>query len=102
MKIHAAMTSRMDRDIGQLIALLEELGLSQNTLVMFNSDNGAHGKKGSLKFFETSGELKGIKRSMYEGGLRSPMVAYWPEKLKPARAAITCRPSGTCCQPCQS
>jgi arylsulfatase A len=78
MKIHASMTSRMDRDVGRLVKLLEELGLAENTLLMFNSDNGAHGKSGSEQFFNTSGELRGIKRSMYEGGVRSPMFATWP------------------------
>jgi len=81
MKKHAAMTSRMDRDVGQLIRHLEELGLMENTLVLFNSDNGAHGEQGSEEFFDTSGELRGIKRSMYEGGVRSPMFAYWPGKV---------------------
>lgn len=78
MKIHAAMTSRMDRDVGRVKRLLEELGLAENTLILFNSDNGAHGMHGSEEFFNTSGELRGVKRSMYEGGVRSPMFAYWP------------------------
>jgi len=81
MKIHAAMTSRMDRDIGTIKRLLEELGLAKNTLIMFNSDNGVHGRQGSERFFNTSGELRGIKRSMYEGGVRSPMIAYWPKTV---------------------
>lgn len=83
MKIHAAMTSRMDRDVGRLNTLLEELGLAEDTLIMFNSDNGAHGQGGSLAFFKTSGDLKGKKRSMYEGGVRSPMFATWPGKIAP-------------------
>jgi len=77
MKIHAAMTSRMDRDIGTIAHLLEELGIAENTLILFNSDNGAHGQFGSEKFFNTSGALRDIKRSMYEGGVRSPMIATW-------------------------
>lgn len=81
MKIHAAMTSRMDRDIGAIKRRLEALGLAENTLIMFNSDNGAHGEGGSLKFFNTSGELRGKKRLMYDGGVRSPMIAYWPGKV---------------------
>jgi arylsulfatase A-like enzyme len=81
MKIHAAMTSRMDRDVGRLNRLLEELGLAEDTLLMFNSDNGAHGQHGSEKFFNTSGDLRGVKRSMYEGGVRSPMFAYWPKTI---------------------
>ena len=82
MKIHAAMTSRMDRDIGVISRRLEELGIAENTLIMFNSDNGAHGKSVSEKFFNTSGDLKGIKRSMYDGGVRSPMIAYWPGTIQ--------------------
>lgn len=83
MKIHAAMTSRMDGDVGKLVRLLRELGLEENTLVMFNSDNGAHGMFGSLEFFKTSGRLRDKKRSMYEGGVRSPSFAYWPGKVAP-------------------
>ncbi len=81
MKIQAAMISRMSRDIGVIVDLIKKLGLEKNTLIMFNSDNGAHGKAGTLDFFKPSGNLKGIKRTMYEGGLRSPMVAYWPGKI---------------------
>ncbi|MEP2775878.1 MAG: arylsulfatase [Luteolibacter sp.] len=81
MKKHAAMTSRMDRDIGTIKRRLEELGLAENTLIMFNSDNGAHGMSGSLAFFQTSGDLRGKKRQVYDGGVRSPMIAYWPGKV---------------------
>ena len=81
MKIQAAMISRMSRDIGVIVDLIKKIGLEKNTLIMFNSDNGAHGKAGTLDFFKPSGNLKGIKRTMYEGGLRSPMVAYWPGKI---------------------
>ena len=72
MKIQAAMVTRMDRDIGQLKRLLEKLGIAEETLILFNSDNGAHGQGGTLDFFKTSGDLKGKKRSMYDGGVRSP------------------------------
>lgn len=81
MKIHAAMTSRMDGDVGKLVKLLRKLGLEKNTLIIFNSDNGAHGPFGSLESFKTSGKLRGKKRSMYEGGVRSPTFAYWPGKI---------------------
>ena len=81
MKIHAAMTSRMDRDVGAIVRRLEEYEIDDNTLIIFNSDNGAHGKSNSEKFFNTSGELRGIKRSMFDGGVRSPMFAYWPGKV---------------------
>ena len=78
MKIHAAMTSRLDKDVGRLVSLLEELKLDENTLIIFSSDNGARGQFGSFEFFRTSGELRDKKRSLYEGGVRSPTFAYWP------------------------
>ena len=81
MKIHAAMTSRMSKDVGRLVALLRNLGLEENTLIIFSSDNGAHGQMGSLEFFQTSGKLRDKKRSMYEGGVRTPTFAYWPGKV---------------------
>jgi len=80
-KIQAAMVSRMDRDIGRIKRLLEELGIAENTLVVFNSDNGAHGQGGTREFFDTTAGLKGKKRHMTEGGVRSPMLAYWPGKI---------------------
>lgn len=83
MKIHAAMTSRLDKDVGRLISLLEELKLAENTLIIFSSDNGAHGQFGSFEFFRTSGELRDKKRSLYEGGVRSPTFAYWPGTVPP-------------------
>ena len=82
MKIQAAMVSRMSKDIGAIANLLVDLGIDKNTLIFFNSDNGAHGKGGSLEFFKTSGDLRGRKRNMYDGGVRSPMFAYWPNKIQ--------------------
>jgi arylsulfatase A len=76
----AAMITRMDRDIGRLMALLKELGLDDNTLVVFNSDNGAVYRD---ERFGHSGPLRGFKRDMYEGGLRSPSIARWPGRIKP-------------------
>jgi arylsulfatase A len=75
----AAMITRMDKDIGRLLALLKELNLDENTLVFFASDNGAGYQP---KFFQSSGPLRGMKRDMYEGGLRSPSIARWPKKIK--------------------
>ena len=82
MKIQAAMVSRMSRDVGSIVKLLEDLKIDDNTLVIFSSDNGAHGKGGTLEFFDTSGPLRGKKRDMYDGGVRSPTFAYWPGKIK--------------------
>ena len=79
LKKMAAMITRMDRDIGRLIALLKELKLDESTLVVFNSDNGAAYRD---ELFNHSGPLRGHKRDMYEGGLRSPSIARWPGKVK--------------------
>jgi len=81
----AAMISRMDRDIGRIFRKLKQLGIDQNTLVMFSSDNGPH-KEGGIDpdFFDSNGPLKGMKRDLYEGGIRVPMIARWPGRIKAA------------------
>ena len=77
-KIQAAMISRLDRDVGTIARKVASLGLEKNTLIMFTSDHGAHGQSGTGQFFNASGPLRGIKRSLYEGGIRAPLIAYWP------------------------
>jgi arylsulfatase A-like enzyme len=76
---YAAMIVRMDRDIGTLLTLLKSRGIDSRTIVMFISDNGPHEEGGGApRFFDSAGGLRGIKRDLYEGGLRVPMIARWP------------------------
>ncbi|HIJ53489.1 MAG TPA: arylsulfatase [Planctomycetes bacterium] len=75
-KVHAAMITRMDRDIGSIMALLKSLEIDQKTIVFFCSDNGAANRWQGL--FDSSGPLRGRKRDMYEGGIRTPMIVRWP------------------------
>jgi arylsulfatase A len=75
----AAMITRLDGDVGRLMTLLKELHLDENTLVFFASDNGAAYND---ELFNHSGPLRGSKRDMYEGGVRSPTIARWPGKIK--------------------
>lgn len=87
-KGHAAMITRMDRDIGLLQARLQELGLAQNTLLIFTSDNGPHNEGGAdPDFFSCTGPLTGIKRSLREGGIRMPAIAWWPGTIEPGRVS---------------
>jgi arylsulfatase A-like enzyme len=79
----AAMISKLDKDIGRLRAKLAELGIDKNTIIMFSSDNGPHAEgNNDPKFFNSSGGLRGTKRDLYEGGIRVPMIACWPGRIK--------------------
>ena len=79
----AGMVSRLDRDVGRILDHLKQLGLAENTLVIFTSDNGPTGAGGAdPDFFDGNGPLRGIKFTYYEGGIRAPMIAWWPGKVK--------------------
>lgn len=84
----AAMITRLDRDIGKLFDTLKQLGIDDNTIVFFASDNGPHKEGGQdATFFDSSGPLRGIKRDMYDGGIRVPMIVRWPGKIKPGQVS---------------
>jgi len=82
-KAFAAMVTRMDRDVGRLFEKLTQLGIDRQTIVFFTSDNGPHHEGGNdPNFFDSNGPLRGIKRDLYEGGIRVPMIARWPGRIK--------------------
>ena len=83
----AAMISRMDKDIGRIMDRLRQYGIDQQTIVMFSSDNGPHREGGNdPDFFDSNGLLRGMKRDMYEGGIRVPMIVRWPERVQAGSA----------------
>jgi len=87
-KNKAAMITRLDHDIGRLLETLKAYKLETNTVIFFTSDNGAH-KEGGVdpEFFKSSGPLRGIKRDLYEGGIRVPMIVRWTGTIKPGQVS---------------
>jgi arylsulfatase A-like enzyme len=82
-KGHAAMISHMDAYVGRMLLELRKLGLAEDTLVIFTSDNGPHNESNhSLARFNPSGPLTGIKRSLTDGGIRVPFIAWWPRTIE--------------------
>ncbi len=82
-KNKAAMITRLDADVGKLLAKLQELGLEKTTVVIFTSDNGPHKEGGNtIEFFASNGPLRGFKRSLTEGGIRVPAIVRWPGVVK--------------------
>jgi arylsulfatase A-like enzyme len=82
-KNYAAMITRMDRDVGRIMGKIKDLGIDSNTIVFFTSDNGPYDGSTihSVEFFDSNGPLRGVKRDVYEGGIRVPFIARWPSKI---------------------
>lgn len=75
----AAMITLLDKQVGEIVSLVEELGIADKTMIVFTSDNGPHKEGGAdPNWFESSGGLRGTKRDLYEGGIREPFAAKWP------------------------
>lgn len=84
----AAMVRRIDNYVGEIVRVLEELGIAENTLIMFTSDNGPHEEGGAdPEYFNSGGGLRGVKRDLYEGGIRVPMIASWPGTIEKGRVS---------------
>lgn len=84
----AAIMHNIDRDVGRILMEIAALGLDENTLVMFSSDNGPHQEGGHrMEFFDSNGSLRGMKRDLYEGGIRVPLIARWPGRIPPNRTS---------------
>jgi arylsulfatase A-like enzyme len=80
----AAMIDLLDSQVGKIVKKIENLGIADNTLIIFTSDNGPHQEGGAdPEYFNSNGPLKGLKRDLYEGGIRVPMIAKWSGKIKP-------------------
>lgn len=80
----AAMVDYLDFQVGEIVSKLKELGIYENTLIIFTSDNGPHMEGGAdPEYFNSNGVFKGFKRDLYEGGIRIPMIAVWDGKIKP-------------------
>jgi arylsulfatase A len=81
---YAAMVTRLDKEVGRLLAALDEVGLTENTLVVFTSDHGATfegGNKGTSAYHKSNGPFRGQKRTLWEGGVRVPAAVRWPGKV---------------------
>ena len=91
-KGQAAMITRMDGDVGRIVDLVRQLQIEGHTLIIFTSDNGPHSEGGHRhEYFDANGPLRGFKRDLYDGGIRSPTIAWWPGRIQPG--TLSDRPS---------
>ncbi len=83
---YAALITLLDDQVGELVSKIKELGLEEDTIFIFTSDNGPHREGGAdPDYFESNGGLRGYKRDLFEGGIRVPMIVKWPKKIQPNR-----------------
>lgn len=92
-KGYAAMVTYLDSLVGVVVKKVDELGLSENTLIIFTSDNGPHAEAQEFlpndpEFFNSNGPLRGMKRDLYEGGIRVPMLAVWPGHINDGSVSV--------------
>ena len=81
---YAAMVEQLDRQVGEIVSKLEELGLTENTIIIFASDNGPHQEGGNdPDFFQSNAGKRGYKRDLYEGGIKTSLIVKWPGQTKP-------------------
>jgi arylsulfatase A len=81
----AAMIDLLDVQVGEIVAKVKELGIDNNTIIIFSSDNGPHLEGGAdPDYFDSNGIYQGYKRDLYEGGIHAPMIVWWPGKIKAA------------------
>ncbi len=79
----SAMINLLDDQVGEIVARTEALGIAENTIIFFSSDNGPHLEGGAdPDYFDSNGDYRGYKRDLYEGGIRVPFMAYWPGKIQ--------------------
>ena len=79
----AGMMEHLDNQMGELLQMLKDLAVDENTIILFSSDNGAHREGGHKpEFWDSNGPLRGLKRDLYEGGIRTPLLVRWPSKIK--------------------
>lgn len=84
----AAMVTRLDRDVGAVLARLKQHGIDERTVVLFSSDNGPHKEGGhDASFFDSNGPFSGTKRELTDGGIRVPFIVRWPGKIQPGRVS---------------